>query len=150
MTGTNLQQKLRRIGNLPFKKKVAIGGAAIAVLLIVVVISNQINGPKTFTSPNKQISLEAVRQDMELKNGDTISGMHTLQKATALYYVVSAKDGQRILGAGNLVVNAQHRFSTKLAFDSTEYKGQKGELLIYVQNEQGKRLDTVKTSVLFK
>lgn len=146
----SLLQKLQQVRPKTSRKNIAIGSVVATALLIAAIAYGQTITPKTLTSPNKQIALEHIRPDMKIKNGDTISGEHALQRATTLYYIVTAKDGQRVLGAGNVKVNEQHQFSTKLAFDDAEYKNQKGQVLIYLQDEQGKRLDSVETTVIFK
>jgi len=135
-----------------FTKKNGIRGLAIATLLIAVVVVVQIvkGAPSDLTSKQQDITLKAIRPGMSLKSGDTIKGTHETKKATTLFYVVSAQDGKRVLGAGVLLPNKQHQFSQALVFDAAQYKNQQGKLLIYVQDAKGKRLDSVETPVRFE
>lgn len=123
---------------------------AFAVTAAVIIVSS-FNSAQSHTlrGQNGKITLNDTTPGMTIKDGASITGSFIPEGNVTMYYTVHTEDG-RILGAGNVALNDDGKFSRNLAFDVKDYKGKKGELELYLQGGDGKRIDEIVTGVTFE
>ncbi len=99
--------------------------------------------------PATAIVITEPQQGGTLKNGSAISGTFEPKPDSTLYYVVSDSTG-KALGAGNILPNHVSKFSRSASFNPKQAKSNNGQLVIYLQGKDGKRLATSKVAVIFE
>lgn len=126
-------------------------GAAVATVVIVgvFIINDRVRLAQPFVgSENGSIALLDAKPHMAITDGFSIRGTLKPQDDVSLYYIVSSED-KRALGAGNISFS-DGSFSRNLAFDAKDHKGKKGELQVYLQDKDGRRVDGLTIDVMLR
>ena len=92
------------------------------------------------------IELQDIKPGMAIQDGSPIQGTFKANNVAAVYYTVTSED-KRVLGAGNIAPSEVGKFSRNMSISAQNYKGKKGELRVYMEDAEGKELDSVSVEV---
>ena len=92
------------------------------------------------------IKLEDIKPGMTISDGSPVQGTFKANNVAAVYYTVTSED-KRVLGAGNIAPSEVGKFSRNMSISTQNYKGKKGELRVYMEDAEGKELDSVSVEV---